>query len=56
MPELNIKEMSYRRIINLGNYETASLEVKISLDEKEDPDETFETLKGFVENKLYNGD
>ena len=49
---MKIKEMSYKRIRNIGNYENESLEVVAQVEEDENPDDVFEELKHFVFVKL----
>lgn len=52
LSDINIKEISYRRLVNLGNYETAAIEVKAELNEGDDPDEVFASLKEFSDEKI----
>lgn len=52
---MHFKRMVYRKIRNLGNYETAHLEIEVALD-TESPDEVeakFEELKHFVHQRLH---
>lgn len=53
MPDLKIKEMSYRRVHNLGNYETETLEVVAVINEKDDPEKIYDAMVRFVENQLF---
>jgi hypothetical protein len=47
-----LKSVSYRRVRNLGNYETASFEGTVELDPGDDPHTSFEWLKNFIHYKL----
>lgn len=49
---MHISQISYRRVANLGNYETATLEVTLALNEGESPDDAFLRAKEWVEDKL----
>ena len=49
---MKIKEISYKRIKNIGNYENESLEVIAQVEDNEDPNKVFENLKHFVFVKL----
>lgn len=41
---MQIKEVSYKRIFNLGNYESASVELRASISEMEDPKAAIDEL------------
>lgn len=42
--KVQIKEVSYRRIFNLGNYESAQVEMKATVSEGEDPKKVIDQL------------
>jgi len=46
------KTVSYKRIKNLGNYESEHLEVFAEIDENEDPSEASQKLREFVAEQL----
>jgi len=50
--KLNFKEMSYRRVQNLGNYSTETLELTITVDSEQEIDETFAELRKKVHTLL----
>lgn len=39
-----IKEVSYRRIFNLGNYESAQVELRAAISDSEDPKAVIDQL------------
>lgn len=45
MRAMKIKEISYRRVRNLGNFETETIEMKAEVDDSEDPIDVFSELK-----------
>jgi len=47
-----LKSISYRRVRNLGNYETSALEGSVELEPGDDPHESFEWLKNYIHFKL----
>ncbi|HLO88728.1 MAG TPA: hypothetical protein VK203_27490 [Nostocaceae cyanobacterium] len=49
---MKIKTISYRRHINLGNYENKAAEVVGELEDGDDPDAEFQRLGEFVERNL----
>lgn len=49
---MRIKEISYKRLRNLGNYETSSLEGTVEINPEEDPHVAFEWLRNYVHFKL----
>lgn len=49
---MKIKTVSYKRIKNLGNYESEHLEVFAEVDENEDPSEASQKLREFVAEQL----
>lgn len=51
---MRIKEISYERVHNLGNYETERMGVVVSIDKDEKPDKVFEKAKNYVEDCLFN--
>ncbi len=54
MPEvtLRITQVTYRRVANLGNYETAAMEAVAAVNEGEDPAEVMTALKQWVEGRI----
>jgi hypothetical protein len=50
---MKIKEISYRRVCSLGNYETATLEAVADVLENESFEEAYEKLKKQVEGCLF---
>lgn len=48
-----IKSITYKRIKNLGNYESKTLEATTIVNEGDDPVKELEELIAFVENKLF---
>jgi hypothetical protein len=53
---MKIKEISYERVHNLGNYETERFGAVASVDDKEDSRDAFKSLKNFVEYCLFEGE
>ncbi len=49
---MKIVTLTYRRVKNLGNYESESLEAIAQIPDDEDVDEALEDLKEWVELKL----
>jgi len=45
---MKYRELEYSRNFNLGNYESERITLKIDLDENEDLDESYRTLKATV--------
>ena len=45
---MKYRELEYARTSNLGNYENERITLKVDLDETEDIDESFRTLKATV--------
>ena len=45
---MKYRDLEYARTFNLGNYESERITLKVDLDETEDIDESFRTLKGTV--------
>lgn len=48
----NVTEISYRRVQNLGNYETETIEVKVSVPADEDPEDVFDNMKKWAKYQL----
>ena len=46
--EMNYRELEYSRTFNLGDYQSERITLKIDLDETEELDESFRTLKASV--------
>lgn len=49
---MKVETITYRRVKNLGNYESEALEASYTLTEEDDQDLAFENLKTWVEVKL----
>ncbi len=49
---LKITQVTYRRVANLGNYETAAMEAIAAVNEGDDPAETMSALKKWVEDRV----
>lgn len=45
---MKIRTISYRRVRNLGNYQTETVEIQGEIDDKEDPDAAFRQIKAKV--------
>lgn len=50
---MRIETITYKRIKNLGNYQSESFEATAIVSEDDDPDIAAEILKEFVLKKLY---
>ena len=50
---MKIKEISFRRVFNLGNYETVALELRADVNDNENIIESLDELKN-VCDKYYN--
>jgi UDP-N-acetylenolpyruvoylglucosamine reductase len=48
-----IKTITYKRIKNLGNYQSKTLEATSIVNENDDPDEELKTLIALVDNELF---
>ncbi len=48
-----IKSITYKRIKNLGNYQSKTLEATSIVNENDDPDEELKTLIALVDNELF---
>lgn len=51
---MQIKEITYERINNLGNYENERIAATAQLEPGEDPEEKIIELKYFVEKSLFD--
>ena len=49
---MKIQALTYKRVQNLGNYSSETLEATAILDENEDPTQAFIALRQFVHTKL----
>lgn len=49
---MQIKTLTYRRIKNLGNYQSETIEVTAELDEADDLTEKFEQLRTWTLTRL----
>jgi hypothetical protein len=50
---MKIETITYKRVKNLGNYQTETLEVSATLDDGDDPGQTAQYLKDFILGQLY---
>lgn len=50
---MKIETITCKRVKNLGNYQTETLEVTATLDDGDDPGQTGQYLKDFVLSQLY---
>jgi hypothetical protein len=50
---MKIETISYKRVKNLGNYQTETFEATATIAEEEDPHKACEELKAFVWAQLY---
>lgn len=53
---MKIKEITVERLKNLGNYESARLNVTAQLDEEDNVNQTVEDLAFFLDFKLNEGE
>ena len=51
-PKLNITSISYGITVNLGNYQSARLDLTARVNEGENPEDILEMLKDEVNEKL----
>jgi hypothetical protein len=51
--ELNVKRITYKRIKNLGNYESKTLEMTAEVDEDQYPHEVTQALMKAVDSELF---
>lgn len=49
---MRVKELSYGRVSNLGNYETERLECTVELEEGDSPKEALNRARKFVHTNL----
>lgn len=49
----NVKSISYKKLVNLGDYNNESAEILVELDEGDDPYEVLDKCKQFVQAKLH---
>ncbi|MHC5613421.1 MAG: hypothetical protein ACYTXA_21095 [Nostoc sp.] len=50
---MKIETITYKRVKNLGNYQSETLEATARLDDGDDPGQTGQYLKDFVLGQLY---
>lgn len=50
---MQVKTISYRRVKNLGNYQSETLEMTVELDETDDVWESTNKLKHIVREQLF---
>lgn len=48
---MKIKEISYHRTVNLGNYETVRLGAEAELSHDDSPVESYKKLKGWIDKE-----
>jgi hypothetical protein len=51
-----ITKITYKRIKNLGNYQSETLEAEAVVNELENPEQVMKELREFVMNSLYPQD
>lgn len=49
---MKITTITYKRTVNMGNYENKSLEATTQVEEDEDPSEASDLLRSWVINEL----
>ncbi|MHC5740220.1 hypothetical protein [Nostoc sp.] len=50
---MKIETITYKRVKNLGNYQTETMEVTAVLDQYDKPDQVSEQLRELVKNQLF---
>ncbi|HYX18780.1 MAG TPA: hypothetical protein VE944_31310 [Nostoc sp.] len=50
---MKIETITYKRVKNLGNYQSETMEVTAVLDQFDEPDEVSKQLRTLVQNQLY---
>ena len=50
---MKIETITYKRVKNLGNYNTEAMELTATLEEEDLPEDVAEDLKLFVRNQLF---
>lgn len=50
---MKIETITYRRVKNLGNYQSETFEATVTLEEEDHPEVVAEDLKEFVRLQLY---
>ncbi|MDZ8227549.1 hypothetical protein [Nostoc sp. ChiVER01] len=50
---MKIETITYRRVKNLGNYNTEAMELTATLEDEDLPEDVAENLKLFVRNQLF---
>ncbi|RCJ34621.1 hypothetical protein A6769_22085 [Nostoc punctiforme NIES-2108] len=50
---MKIETITYKRIKNLGNFQSETMEVTAVLDQYDEPDEVSEQLRSLVKNQLF---
>lgn len=51
-----ITKIAYKRVKNLGDYETETIEVEANVSELDNPDDVIRELRSFVMKRLYSVD
>ncbi|MEH2085985.1 hypothetical protein [Nostoc sp.] len=50
---MKIETITYKRVKNLGNFQSETMEVMATLEEEDLPEDVAENLKLFVRNQLF---
>ncbi|MEH2197410.1 hypothetical protein [Nostoc sp.] len=50
---MKIETITYKRVKNLGSYQSETMEVTAVLDQYDEPDEVSEKLRELVKNQLF---
>ncbi|WP_375495574.1 hypothetical protein [uncultured Nostoc sp.] len=50
---MKIETITYKRVKNLGNYQSETMEVTAVLDQYDEPDQVSEQLRELVKNQLF---
>ncbi|MEH2435202.1 MAG: hypothetical protein V7K25_13265 [Nostoc sp.] len=50
---MKIETITYKRVKNLGNYQTETIEMTAVLDQYDDPNDVSQELRELVKNQLF---
>lgn len=50
---MKIETITYKRVKNLGNFQSETMEVTAVLDQYDEPESVSEQLRAFVNNQLF---
>lgn len=50
---MKIEKITYKRIKNMGNYESKTFEARAIIEEHDNPDQCFSVLETYVESNLF---